>query len=71
MIKFLKNLLKKVNFKSDNENINKYNKIIYTIIILCAIAFIGVIIYFVVKNWPDFIQAIQDGWEDSKEMLKQ
>ena len=66
MFEFLKNLLKAVNFKTNNEEVNKYNKIIYSIIVLCAVCFIGVIAYFVVKHWPDFIEIVQENWNDSK-----
>lgn len=66
MFEFLKNLLKAVNFKTSNEEVNKYNKMIYSIIVLCAVCFIGVIAYFVVKYWPDFIEIVQENWNDSK-----
>jgi cell division protein FtsL len=71
MIEFLKNIIKKVNFKSDNEELNKFNKIIYSVIILCALCFIGLIIYFVVKQLPSFIDSVQTNWNDSKSILKQ
>lgn len=69
MIEFLKSILKKINFKSDNEELNKYNKLIYSIIILCAIVFIGLILYFVIKQWPSFIEAVRYNWNDSKSIL--
>ena len=69
MIDFFKNLLSKVNFKSDNEQINKYNKIIYSLIILSAIFFIGLIIYFVIKMFPTFMESIQYNWNESKSIL--
>lgn len=69
MIQFLKNLLKRVNFKSDNEEINNYNKIIYSIIIICAIIFMVFIAYFIIKQLPDFIQNIKNSWNDSKSIL--
>ncbi len=70
MIEFLKNLLKCVNFKTDNEEVNKYNKIIYTVIILCAVIFIGVIIYFIVKYWPNFWEIVQYNWQDLTKATK-
>lgn len=69
MFEFLKSILKKVNFKSDNEEINKFNKIIYSIIILCAVCFIGLILYFVIKQFPTFIDTFQTNWNDSKSIL--
>lgn len=69
MIEFFKNLLSKINFKSENEEINKLNKIIYSIIILCAIVFIGFIIYFVIKQWPNFVESVRYNWNNSKSML--
>lgn len=70
MIEFFKNLLSKINFKSDNEDLNKLNKIIYSILILCAILFIGFIIYFVIRQWPDFVEAVKENWNDSKSILE-
>lgn len=69
MIEFLKSILKKVNFKSDNEEINKYNKIIYSVIILCAICFVGLIVYFVIKELPIFIDSVITSWNDSKSIF--
>lgn len=69
MIEFFKNLLSKVNFKSDNEDLNKLNKIIYSVIILSAIVFIGLIIYFVIKQFPNFIEAVRYNWNESKSIL--
>lgn len=69
MIEFLKNLLSKVNFKSDNEDLNKYNKIIYSIIIICAILFIGFILYFVIKQLPNFLDNVRTYWNESKSIL--
>lgn len=69
MIEFLKNIFKKTNFKSDNEELNKYNKIIYSIIFLCAILFIGFIIYYVIVQLPDFIEHIKEAWNNSKSVL--
>lgn len=70
MIEFFKNLLSKINFKSDNEDLNKLNKIIYSVLILCAILFIGFIVYFVIRQWPDFVEAIKENWNDSKSILE-
>lgn len=70
MIEFFKNLLSKINFKSDNEDLNKLNKIIYSILILCAILFIGFIVYFVIRQWPDFVEAVKENWNDSKSILE-
>lgn len=70
MIEFFKNLLSKINFKSDNEDLNKLNKIIYSILILCAILFIGFIVYFVIRQWPDFVKAVKENWNDSKSILE-
>ena len=70
MIEFFKHLLSKVNFKSDNEDLNKLNKIIYSILILCAIIFIGFIVYFVIRQWPDFVEAVKENWNDSKSILE-
>ncbi len=64
MIEFFKHLLSKINFKSDNEDLNKLNKIIYSILILCAILFIGFIVYFVIRQWPDFVEAVKENWND-------
>ncbi len=64
MIEFFKNLLSKINFKSDNEDLNKLNKIIYSVLILCAILFIGFIVYFVIRQWPDFVEAVKENWND-------
>lgn len=69
MIEFLKSILKKVNFKSDNKEVNKFNKIIYSIIILCAICFIGLLLYFVIKQFPTFIDTVRTNWNDSKSIL--
>lgn len=69
MIEFLKNILKKVNFKSDNEELNKYNKIIYSIIIICAILFVGFILFFVIKQFPFFWDSVITYWNESKSML--
>lgn len=66
MFEFLKNLLKSVNFKTNNKEINQYNKIIYSVIVLCAVCFIGAIVYFCIKHWPDFIEIVQENWNDSK-----
>lgn len=70
MIEFFKNLLSKINFKSDNEDLNKLNKIIYSVLILCAILFIGFIVYFVIRQWPDFVEAVRENWNDSKSILE-
>ncbi len=70
MIEFFKHLLSKVNFKSDNEDLNKLNKIIYSILILCAIIFIGFIVYFVIRQWPDFVEAVKENWNNSKSILE-
>jgi len=70
MIEFFKNLLSKINFKSDNEDLNKLNKIIYSVLILCAILFIGFIVYFVIRQWPDFVEAVKENWNDSKSILE-
>ena len=64
MIEFFKNLLSKINFKSDNEDLNKLNKIIYSVLILCAILFIGFIVYFVIRQWPDFVESVRENWND-------
>lgn len=70
MIEFFKNLLSKINFKSDNEDLNKLNKIIYSVLILCAILFIGFIVYFVIRQWSDFVEAVRENWNDSKSILE-
>lgn len=70
MIEFFKHLLSKINFKSDNEDLNKLNKIIYSILILCAIIFIGFIVYFVIRQWPDFMEAVKENWNNSKSILE-
>ena len=71
MIEFLKNIIRKINSKSDNEELNKYNKIIYGAIILCAIFFAIFILVFIVKNWSNFIGSVQTNWNDSyKEVQK-
>ncbi len=70
MIEFLKTLLKKVNFKSDDKELNKYNKLIYSIIILCTIVFIGLLIFFAIQQFPSFIEAVRYHWNDSKSIFK-
>lgn len=69
MIEFLRSLFRKLNFKSDNEKLNNYNKIIYFVIILCTLVFIGLIVFFVIKQWPSFIEAVRYHWNDSKSIL--
>lgn len=69
MIEFLKSIFKKANFKSENEELNKLNKIIYSVIILCAILFIGFIVYFIIKQWPNFVTAVKYNWNESKSIL--
>ena len=69
MIEFFKTLLSKLKSKSDNEEINKLNKIIYSVIILCAIVFVGFIVYFVIKQLPSFIESVRYNWNNSKSML--
>lgn len=70
MFEFLKSLFKKVNFKSDNEEVNKLNKIIYSVILLCAILFVILLIYFVIKALPSFIDNFRTNLNDSKSILK-
>ena len=69
MIEFLKNIIKKTNFKSENENLNKYNKIIYSIILFCAVCFIGFIVYCVIIGFPDFAEHVKEAWNNSKSVL--
>ena len=69
MIEFLKIILKKVNFKSENEELNKYNKIVYSLIILCAVAFLITIIVIVIKAWPNIIDYFNYYWNENKSML--
>lgn len=69
MIEFLKRLLSDIDFKSDDKKENKYKKIIYLAILLCAVAFIGLIIYFVIQQLPVFIEGIKEGYNNSKSIL--
>ena len=69
MFEFFKNLLSKVNFDTENEELNKMNKIIYSIIFLCAMIFIGFIAYLVIKQWPNFLEAMKHNWKDAKSIL--
>ena len=70
MIDFFKTLFSKINFNSDNEEVNKLNKIIYSVIIICTIIFIGIIIYFVIKAFPKFMESIQYNWNEAKSTFK-
>ncbi len=69
MIEFLKNIVKQLKFKSDNEELNKLNKLIYSLIILCAFVFIGFILYFAIRELPNLMEAIRYNWNDSKSVL--
>lgn len=69
MIDFLKNVIKRLKYKSDNEEANKLNKIIYTAILVCAFIFICTIIYILIKNIPNFADSIQYEWNNSKKLL--
>ncbi len=69
MIQFFKTLLSKINFKTDNPEINKLNKFIYFSIILSIFIFIGLILYFIIKQWPSFIEAVRYHWNESKTIL--
>ena len=70
MIEFLKSIFKNVNFKSKDEELNKANKIIYSVIILCTIVFIGIIIFFLIKFFPTFIDSVQYNWNNAKSMFQ-
>lgn len=69
MIEFFKTLLSKINFHSDNKTVNQLNKIIYSVILLCAVIFIGFILYFIIQKWPDFLEALKYNWNETKSML--
>jgi hypothetical protein len=69
MIEFLKTVLKNVNFNSKNKQLNTFNKIIYSIIILCALYFIGSLIFLIIKNFPKIIDSIIYNWNNAKSIF--
>jgi len=69
MIEFLKTLIKNITLKSKDETLNKYNKIIYSFIILCTLLFLGTLIYFIIKGAPNFLDSIRYSWNESKGIL--
>ena len=72
MFDFLKLILSELKniFKNDdNSKENKYKKIIYIAILVCAIIFIGTLIFYVIKALPSFTQSVQENYNDSKEFF--
>ncbi len=69
MIEFFKHLLYRIKSKSENEAFDKFSKFIYSLIILCAIIFVGFILYFIVKQWPNIVASIQYNWNHFKSIL--
>ena len=69
MIEFLKKLFKNTDFKTEDENKNKANKIVYSIIVIITIIFIGIIIYFLIKFIPGIIDSFQYNWNNTKELF--
>ena len=63
----LKNILK----NDDNSKENKYKKIVYIAILVCAIVFIGTIIFYVIRALPAFTQSVQENYNDSKELFEE
>ena len=61
----LKNLFK----QDDNSKESKYKKIIYILILVCAIVFLGIMIFYIIKAFPEFTQSVQENYNDSKEFL--
>ena len=61
----LKDLLK----KDDNSKESKYKKIIYILILVCAIVFLGIMIFYIIKAFPAFTQSVQENYNDSKGFL--
>ena len=80
MISFLKLLIsgirseeeneKDKNVDNDKKNIKIYKKIIYLLIIFCAVFFVALIIYFCVKNLPSFIDTIKEAISESKYVIE-
>ena len=72
MFEFLKNILSELIslFKSDDKSEEaKFKKIVYSIIILCAVIFIGLLIFYTIKAIPGFSNSVQENFNDSKQLL--
>lgn len=73
MFEFLKSILSELKtlFESeDNTNETKYKKIIYILILLFAICFIGILVFYVAKAIPNFTQSIQENYDNSKGLFE-
>lgn len=73
MIDFLKGIFSSLVslFKNDdNKEENKIKKIIYIAIIMCAIFFIGLIIFYTIKALPGFLNGVQENYYDQKSFLE-
>ena len=72
MFEFLKNILSELIslFKSDDKSEEaKFKKIVYSIIIFCAVIFIGLLIFYTIKAIPGFSNSVQENFNDSKQLL--
>ena len=72
MFEFLKNILSELIslLKSDDKSEEaKFKKIVYSIIILCAVIFIGLLIFYTIKAIPGFSNSVQENFNDSKQLL--
>ena len=72
MFEFLKGILSELvsMFKdNDKKEETKYKKIIYITIILCAIFFVGLIIFYIIKALPTFVSSIQENYNNSKSIF--
>ena len=72
MFDFLKSILSELisMFKDDDKSEEtKYKKIIYIAIIVCAIIFIGILVFYVIKGIPDFSNSIQENYNDTKSIF--
>ena len=58
-------------FKNDDKKEEtKFRKIIYIAIIICAIFFIGLIIFYTIKALPGLINGVQENYYDQKSLLE-
>ena len=72
MFEFLKNILSELIslLKSDDKSEEaKFKKIVYSIIIFCAVIFIGLLIFYTIKAIPGFSNSVQENFNDSKQLL--
>ena len=73
MIDFLKGIfsdLLSLLKNDDNNEENKIKKIIYIAIILCAIFFIGLLIFYASKAIPGFVNGVQENYYNQKSLLE-